>query len=469
MDGELQHFGAGGGGNTGTKGKRCCDHIMSFAICGFLCSAIHVTYLALFGIAIIDISSELSLLAWEKNLILGSFSCGYAIGQIPCGLYVMKFGGYYGPMLANFISGAIFVFLPTVVKTIATKNHTTSVAWTFAVALFCTGLINALYNPSFHVLIAKKVPHERHNMVHNMIYSGQQIGGVIATVVMDSFIAAFGWKVAIEAVGGTAIGLGLLWYAIMDKGTFSRDSTQAEGVSTHLLTSPQGTEVGTFSMKYWKPVLLSASFWVMCINHFGSTYAWYFVINYMPTYLKVVHKVEFKELGFISCLPRLLSFLIIMLSGKLAAYAVRKNLVSVTNLRKLFQSAGLFPCSILFMILCHLQSTEATIGLIVVASGLSGFCYLGFHINSIDLAPLPNMAGLMFCISNTVGTSSGVAVAFTNNLIFSHNSYLTTGSKWIMSWNIAAYIQIACAILFLLFASGERIGSYSSRLATPKD
>ena len=54
----------------------------------------------------------------------------------------------------------------------------------------------------------------------------------------------------------------------------------------------------------------------------------------------------------------------------------------------------------------------------------------------------------MFCISNTIGTSSGVAVAFTNNLVFSQGSYLTTGSKWIVAWNIAAYIQIACAILF---------------------
>ncbi len=470
MDEELLHFGAShatDGESNGPKGKRCCDHIISFAMCGFLCSAIHVTYLALFGILIIDISSEFSLVGWEKNLILGSFSCGYAIGQIPCGLFVMKFGGYYGPMFANFISGIIFIFLPSVVKTFAANGHTTSAAWTFAVALFSTGLINALYNPSFHVLIANKVPHKRHNMVHNMIYSGQQFGGVIATVVMDSFIAAFGWKVAIEVVGGTAIGLGLLWYVIMDKDTFAKNSVQAEGIATQLLTSPEGAEGRTFSMKYWKPVLLSASFWVMCLNHFGSTYAWYFVINYMPTYLKVVHKVEFKELGFISCLPRLLSFLIIMLSGKLAAYVVRKNLVSITNLRKLFQAAGLIPSSILFMLLCHIQSTEATIGLVVLASGLGGFAYLGFHINSIDLAPLPNMAGLMFCISNTIGTSSGVAVAFTNNLVFSQGSYLTTGSKWIMAWNIAAYIQIACAILFLFFASGERIGD--RRLATPQD
>ena len=61
MDEELLHFSAShanGGESTGPKGKRCCDHIFSFATCGFFCSAIHVTYLALFGILIIDISSE---------------------------------------------------------------------------------------------------------------------------------------------------------------------------------------------------------------------------------------------------------------------------------------------------------------------------------------------------------------------------------------------------------------------------
>ena len=42
-----------------TKSKYCCcGPINLFAFGGFACSAIHVTYLALFGIAIINISSE---------------------------------------------------------------------------------------------------------------------------------------------------------------------------------------------------------------------------------------------------------------------------------------------------------------------------------------------------------------------------------------------------------------------------
>ena len=309
MDEELLHFSAShanGGESTGPKGKRCCDHIFSFATCGFFfCSAIHVTYLALFGILIIDISSEFSLVGWQKNLILGSFSCGYAIGQIPCGLFVMKFGGTMDPCLPTLFQLIIFIFLPTVVKTFAANGHTTSAAWTFAVALFSTGLINALYNPSFHVLIANKVPHKRHNMVHNMIYSGQQFGGVIATVIMDSFIAAFGWKVAIEVVGGTAIGLvffGMsLWTKILLPRILSR-------LKASRLTCLQVRKVGRRDVlnEILEACLIVCEFRVMCINHFGSTYAWYFVINYMPTYLKVMHKVEFKELEFYILLAKVI-------------------------------------------------------------------------------------------------------------------------------------------------------------------
>ena len=86
-----------------------------------------------------------------------------------------------------------------------------------------------------------------------------------------------------------------------------------------------------------------------------------------------------------------------------------------------------------------------------------GFSYLGFHINSIDLAPLPEMAGLMFCISNTIGTFSGVAVSFTNNMVFSNNPKGDATSNWIATWNIAAYIQIFVGILFVVFASGDKI------------
>ena len=54
--------------------KLCCvDKITLFALGGFACSAIHVMYLALFGIAVINISSDYQLTNGQKNLILGSF------------------------------------------------------------------------------------------------------------------------------------------------------------------------------------------------------------------------------------------------------------------------------------------------------------------------------------------------------------------------------------------------------------
>ena len=491
-----------------TKSKYCCcGPINLFAFGGFACSAIHVTYLALFGIAIINISSEYHLTNGQKNLILGSFSMGYALGQIPCGVYVTKYGGYHGPVFASIFSGIVFIMLPMLVSHLATASSSSSsqisletgnsIAWAFAISLFCAGFVNALYNPSFHVLIAKNVPHKYHNMIHNFIYSGQQFGAIFATIGMDFLISACGWKLSLTIVGIAAFSIGTLWWFIVDKeyfGNNDNNSNQTTNINNttmnnndmmidfindsednndqdrNLLNNRKITNgfnnssnndnnnsYDRFSMKHWRPVLTSLSFWGMCVNHFGSTYSFYFIINYVPTYLKSIHNIDYKELGFISALPRTLSLLIIIVSARIAAYIINNKYLTKTNVRKIFQSIGLFPCAIMFLFLCHFQSTTLIILFIILASGIGGFCYLGFHINSIDLAPLPEMAGLMFCISNTIGTFSGVVVSIVNDTVFSNNPNADANDNWITTWNIAAYIQIFVGIIFILFASGEKI------------
>ena len=109
---ELLHFGAShatDGESNGPKGKRCCDHIISFACVGFCAGHTRDVPSFVWNINY-DISSEFSLVGWEKNLILGSFSCGYAIGQIPCGLFVMKFGGTMDPCLPTLFQVSFLYF-----------------------------------------------------------------------------------------------------------------------------------------------------------------------------------------------------------------------------------------------------------------------------------------------------------------------------------------------------------------------
>ena len=96
-----------------------------------------------------------------------------------------------------------------------------------------------------------------------------------------------------------------------------------------------------------------------------------------------------KHSGNLAALPSGVMCIVVLVSGAMATAVISRGLLSVTAVRKLWQSIGMFtPAVMLLLVGLHTsQRVVAVMALLVVSTGISGFCLCGHHVNHIDIAP----------------------------------------------------------------------------------
>lgn len=113
------------------------------------------------------------------------------------------------------------------------------------------------------------------------------------------------------------------------------------------------------------------------------------------------------------------SLLTEVLGGVVADKIIEKKLLSRTNCRKLFNAIGMFVPMICAVLLAFVvDHTNAFMGVILLtlAVGIMGVNHsAGFCINIMDVAG--QYAGILFGISNTIGTIPGVVAPYLVGLI----------------------------------------------------
>lgn len=121
---------------------------------------------------------------------------------------------------------------------------------------------------------------------------------------------------------------------------------------------------------------------------------------------------------------------------------------SVSFVRKLMHSIGLFGATAFFLAVPLAPSVSVGVLLMCGAAGCLGCCLAGFGPNSFDVAP--RHADIVWGISNTFGTIPGiVGVAVTGWLVERSGSYAS-------AFLLTAAIAVAGGVTFLLAGSGER-------------
>jgi len=123
--------------------------------------------------------------------------------------------------------------------------------------------------------------------------------------------------------------------------------------------------------------------------------------------------------------------------------------VSITLVRKSFQSlcfVGSAGCLLLLS-----ATVSPWLGLLYITLGLGAVATsaAGFLVNHLDIGP--RYAGVLMGITNTVGTIPGILAPALTGFIIQF-----TGS-WDLVFYLAAGISGIGALVWLLFATGERV------------
>ncbi|GLJ15726.1 hypothetical protein SUGI_0258820 [Cryptomeria japonica] len=145
--------------------------------------------------------------------------------------------------------------------------------------------------------------------------------------------------------------------------------------------------------------------------------------------------------------------------GVLADYLITRRLVSVTNTRKWLNTGGFLVSAFALMMMPTLRTSWGAVLCSSVSLGFLALGRAGFAVNHLDVAP--RYAGIVMGISNTAGTLAGiVGVGLTGQILESAkaaNMDLSNPNSWTQIFCIPAFLCIFSAVIFLMFATGERI------------
>ena len=146
--------------------------------------------------------------------------------------------------------------------------------------------------------------------------------------------------------------------------------------------------------------------------------------------------------------------IIVPFGGQLADWLRKKEIMSTTNVRKVFNCGGFGGEALFLLILGYTQNATLAIILLVLAVGSSGFAISGFNVNHLDIAP--RYASILMGISNGVGTLSGmICPIVTEQITKNHASKDILDYEWSHVFLIASSIHFMGVIFYAIFASGE--------------
>ncbi|XP_045772826.1 putative inorganic phosphate cotransporter isoform X2 [Maniola jurtina] len=380
----------------------------------------------------------------QQSMILSSFFWGYVVLQIPGGELAKRFGGKILITISIAVNSLISLLLP-----ISAKIGD----WKFVIFWrVLQGLTQAFMYPSMHHLVSQWIPLEEKGRLSTIIYAGGQLG-IASQLIASGFIAnAWGW----QAIFYTNGALGLLWTAAyLFLGSQSPENSKL--ISKEELAYIQ-TSLGRVGKqkKYptpFKKIALCLPFWAAVVAHCGQNWGFFTLMTEMPTYMSDVLHFNLAKNGMLSSLPYLAMFLLSFPMGSMTDLIIRRNWLSVSNTRKLFNSIGLWgpALALVGLSLAPARIYWLAVVMLVISVGINAGQYTGFMLSSIDMAP--NFSSSLMGISNFVANIVSIIAPIVCGFIV-HDK--TNAAEWHKVFYLASGIYFFTNLFFILFATSTR-------------
>lgn len=383
---------------------------------------------------------------WDTHLqgqVLASFFYGYIVSQLPGGFLSNRFGGKW------FFGGGILL---TAILTLMTPAFTSWSIYLLIAARVMEGLFEGVTYPAIHSIWAKWAPPQEKTKLATFAFSGSYFGTVISMTVSGSLAeSSSGWPSIFYVFGALAILWFLFWCVFVTEtpaGHPGISSAELEYIQQSIgFTDEQTKRIHP----PWLRMLRSVPVWAIVAAHFAENWGFYTWLTELPTFMKHVLKVDLTEGGFYAALPYLLMCIIVQTGGILADTLRCRFGVATGMVRKLF-TCGAFAIQAVFMVAAgYVMTKAAAISCLTIAVGIGGFAWAGFSVNHLDVAP--QFASILMGLSNTFATLPGIiSPALTGAVVTDQDNT----SQWQIIFYLAAGIYALGAIVFGIFASGDR-------------
>nr|WAS27827.1 putative vesicular glutamate transporter-like protein [Apostichopus parvimensis] len=383
---------------------------------------------------------------WDPHtigFIHSSFFWGYIITQVPGGYFASRFSATKIFCTAIALSSFLNMWIP-----LASHVHYTMVIF----IRILQGLIEGVEYPAVHGIWSKWAPPLERSKLATIAFSGSYAGAVLGMPVSGYLADYAGWPSVFYVFGV----LGIIWffifmYMVSDSPalhpTISKEEKRyiEESIGESMLVIPN-----KIYSTPWKSFFTSLPVWAIIVANFCRSWTFYLLLTSQPVYFEEVFHFTMAKVGILSALPHLVMFIIVPLGGQLADFLRRRQFMSTTVVRKLFNCGGFGGEAVFLLVTAYARGKDIAILALCIAVGSSGFAISGFNVNHLDVAP--RYASILMGISNAMGTLAGMICPYVTSSLTANKSH----EDWEKVFLTAAIIHFCGVLFYGIFASGEK-------------
>ncbi|AFJ46690.1 MFS transporter [Shimwellia blattae] len=428
----------------------------------FIITVINYADRATMSIAGTSVIRELSLDPMMLGMIFSAFAWAYALGQIPGGWLLDKFGArrVYGISL---ILWSLFTALQGTVGWMGLSG--VLAASTLFLMRFMLGLVESPAFPANSRIVSCWFPTRERGLASALFNSGQYMAVVLFTPLMAWITHAWGWEHIFLWMGALGLVLAAVWFIYYrDPHQDPRLSPQEKalmkegGALVDLDACRQEKKPG-LRLAEMKCLFVSRSLWAIYLGQYCITALTYFFITWFPVYLIQGRGMSLMQAGWVAALPAICGFTGGLLGGYLSDMLIARG-VHPSRARKTPFIIGM-GLSTTLVFANVVESDSAVIFLMAMAFFGKGFAAIGWAVIS-DVAP-KNMVGLCGGVFNCIGNIAGIITPMVIGYVVS-----VTGSFNLALYFVAAHGLLAIISYGLIAGRFERIpGSSPECLSDP--
>ncbi len=291
-----------------------CPTRTRYLVVACLVALAMVTYLDRACIATLapQIMRDLDLTKAQMSLVYSAFALAYALFEIPTAAWADRVG------TRNVLTRIVLWWSSFTIATAAAFGH-----GSLLVIRFLFGIGEAGAWPTAARTFSRWIPRHERGTVQGIFFAGAHLAGGLTPTLVLGLLWYLNWRTIFVLFGG----LGFLWAAGWYY-WFRDDPAEHPQVNAAELSQiVAGREAGgrhSAGWDYWRRLLSHRNIWALCLMYFPNSFAFYFCITWLPTYLQEKHGFSATALGILAGLPLLLSVVADLFGGVTTDWAVAR-------------------------------------------------------------------------------------------------------------------------------------------------
>lgn len=364
------------------------------------------------SVAAEDLRRELFLRPSQLGLLLSAFFWTYAAFQLVAGWLVDRYNvfwvygiGYFIWSLATGLTGAV-----------------TGFGMLFALRLLL-GMGESVAYPAYSRILASGFPEKHRGFCNAAIDAGSKLGPALGTLIGGLIVAAAGWRSLFFILGGGALIWLIPWFLSIPKNLPARAPEAAGGPG-------------------FLDIVRRREVWGTFFGLFAINWSWYFMITWLPTYLREARGFTQAEMAVFGSVPFWCIAASSVTFGWLSDRLISNGL-SVSLVRRGFAAGGLLSAGALMLPVALVVSGRSALILLTVATGLFGLCTSNIWAITQRLAG-PSAAGKWTGAQNAFGNLAGVFGPWLTGVLVER-----TGS-YVSAFGLVSIVLVLGAVSFLV-------------------